>query len=87
MRTSPQPANCIQTGPQVQETNLDFLNLDISEKDIVDVKCHCSLEVLEWTLFEIVVVALLLLIFGYLFMSDSVSHLMKYLKKRNTDAK
>ena len=89
LRASPQPANCIQTGPQVQETNLDFLNLDISEKDIVDeareVKCDCSWEVLEWTLFEILVVALLLIIFGYLFMSDGVSHLMKYLKKRNTD--
>ena len=89
MMASPQPVNCMQTGPQVQETNLDFLNLDISEKDIVDgarkVKCDCSWEVLEWTLFEILVVALLLIIFGYLFMSDGVSHLMKYLKKRNTD--
>ena len=89
LRASQQPATCIQTGPQVQETNLDFLNLDISEKDIVDeareVKCDCSWEVLEWTLFEIMVVALLLIIFGYLFMTDGVSHLMKYLKKRNTD--
>ena len=77
------------TGPPIQETNLDFLNLDISEKDIVDgarkVKCDCTWEVLEWTLFEILVVALLLIIFGYLFMSDGVSHLRKYLKKRNTD--
>ena len=58
-------------------------------KDIVDtasqVKCDCSLEVLEWTLFEIIVVALLLLIFGYLSMTDGVSHFLKYLKKRNSD--
>ena len=84
-----QPPTCIQTGPQIQETNLDFMNIDISEKDIVDearqVKCDCSWEVLEWTLFEILVVALLLVIFGYLFMSDGVSHLKKFLKKRNTD--
>ena len=89
VRTSSQPANCIQTGPQIQETNLDFINLDISEKDIVDtareVKCDFSLEVLEWTLFEIVVVALHLLIFGYLSMTDGVSHFMKFLKKRNSD--
>ena len=89
VRTSSQPANCIQTGPSIQETNLDFLNLDISEKDIVDEameeKCNCSLEVLEWTLFEIVVVALLLLIFAYLSMTDGVSHFMRYLKKRNND--
>ena len=85
----PQPVKCMQTGPPIQETNLDFLNLDISEKDIVDgareVKCDCTWEVLEWTLFEILVVALLLIIFGYLFLSDGVSHLRKYLKKRNTD--
>ena len=88
MRTS-QPPTCIQAGPQVQETNLDFMNIDISEKDIVDearkVKCDCTWKVLEWTLFEILVVALLLVIFGYLFMSDGVSHFLKYLKKRNTD--
>ena len=89
VRTSSQPANCIQTGASIQETNLDFLNLDISEKDIVDEameeKCNCSLEVLEWTLFEIVVVALLLLIFVYLSGTDGVSHFMRYLKKRNND--
>ena len=65
------------------------MNIDISEKDIVDearkVKCDCTWKVLEWTLFEILVVALLLVIFGYLFMSDGVSHFLKYLKKRNTD--
>ena len=87
----PQPVKCMQTGPSIQETNLDFLNLDISEKDIVDgarkVKCDCTWEVLEWTLFEILVVALLLIIFGYLFMSDGVSYLREYLKRRNTDEK
>ena len=87
--SSSQPADCIQTGPQISETNLDFLNVDISEKDIVDtarqVKCDCSLEVLEWTLFEIIVVALLLLIFGYLSMTDGMAHFLRYLKKRNSD--
>ena len=87
--SSSQPADCIQTGPQISETNLDFLNVDISEKDIVDtarqVKCDCSLEVLEWTLFEIIVVALLLLIFGYLSMTDGMAHYLRYLKKRNSN--
>ena len=87
--SSSQPADCIQTGPQISETNLDFLNVDISEKDIVDtarqVKCDCSLEVLEWTLFEIIVVALLLLIFGYLSMTDGMAHFLRYLKKRNSN--
>ena len=36
-------------------------------------------------MFEIVVVALLLLIFGYLSMTDGISHFVKYLKKRNND--
>ena len=85
----PQPVKCMQSGPPIQETNVEFLNVDISQKDIVDgarkVKCDCTWEVLEWTLFEILVVALLLLIFGYLFLSDGVSHLRKFLKKRNTD--
>ena len=87
--SSSQPADCIQTGPQISETNLDFLNVDISEKDIVDtarqVKCDCTWEVIEWSLFEVIVVALLLLIFGYLSMTDGVSHFLKYLKKRNSD--
>ena len=84
-----QPVKCMQAGPPIQETNVDFLNVDISQKDIVDgarkVKCDCTWEVLEWTLFEFLVVALLLLIFGYLFLSDGVSHLRKFLKKRDTD--
>ena len=79
--SSSQPADCIQTGPQISETNLDFLNVDISEKDIVDtarqVKCDCTWEVIEWSLFEIIGVALLLLIFGYLSMTDGVSHFLK----------
>ena len=87
--SSSQPADCIQTGPQISETNLDFLNVDILEKDIVDtarqVKCDCTWEVIEWSLFEVIVVALLLLIFGYLSMTDGVSHFLKYLKKRNSD--
>ena len=87
--SSSQPADCIQTGPQISETNLDFLNVDISEKDIVDtarqVKCDCTWEVIEWSLFEIIVVALLLLIFGYLSMTDGMAHFLRYLKKRNSD--
>ena len=43
------------------------------------------MEVLEWTLFEVIVVALLLLIFCYLSMTDGASHFLKYLKKRNSD--
>ena len=87
--SSASSSDCIQTGTQISETNLDFLNVDISEKDIVDtarqVKCDCTWEVIEWSLFEVIVVALLLLIFGYLSMTDGVSHFLKYLKKRNSD--
>ena len=43
------------------------------------------MEIIEWSLFEVIVVALLLLIFGYLSMTDGVSHFLKYLKKRNSD--
>ena len=82
-------SDCVQSGTQISETNVDFLNVDISGKDIVDearqVKCDCSMEVLEWTLFEVIVVALLLLIFCYLSMTDGASHILKYLKKRNSD--
>ena len=63
--------------------------MDISGKDIVEearqVKCDCSLEVLEWTLFEVIVVALLLLIFCYLSMTDGASHILKFWRKRNSD--
>ena len=78
-------SDCVQSGTQISETNVDFLNVDISGKDIVDearqVKCDCSMEVLEWTLFEVIVVALLLLIFCYLSMTDGASHFLRYLKK------
>ena len=87
--SEPEPADCIQTGPQISETNLDFLNVDISEKDIVDtarqVKCDCTWELLEWGLFEIIVVVLLILIFCYLSMTDGMSHFLKFLKKRSSD--
>ena len=49
------------------------------------VKCDCTWEILEWGLFEISVVVLLVLIFCYLFMSDGMSHFVKFLKKRNSD--
>ena len=87
--SSVQPVDCVEMGPQFSETNLDFLNVDISEKKIMDtaerVKCDCTWEILEWGLFEISVVVLLVLIFCYLFMSDGMSHFSKFLKKRNSD--
>ena len=47
--TSVQPVDCIEKGPQFSETNLDFLNVDISEKKIMDtaeqVKCDCTWEI------------------------------------------
>ena len=83
------PVDCVETGPQFSQTNLDILNVDISEKEIMataeQVKCDCTWELLEWGLFEISVVVLLVLIFCYLFMSDGMGHFVRFLKKRNSD--
>ena len=53
--TSVQPVDCVEMGPQYSETNLDFLNVDISEKKILDtaesIKCDCTWEILEWGIF------------------------------------
>ena len=82
-------SDCSQSGTQISETNVDLFNLDISGKDIVEearqAKCDCSLEVLEWSLFEITVVALLLLILFYLSGTDGASHILKFWRKRNSD--
>ena len=87
--SSSMPTDCVETGPQFSQTNLDILNVDISEKDLLataeQVKCDCTWELLEWGLFEISVVVLLVLIFCYLFMSDGMSHFVRFLKKRNSD--
>ena len=45
--------DCVEMGPQYSSTNLDFLNVDISEKKILDsaegIKCDCNWEtILEW---------------------------------------
>ena len=88
--TSVQPVDCVEMGPQYSETNLDFLNVDISEKKILDsaegIKCDCNWEtILEWGIFEISVVVLLVCIFCYLCLGDGMSHFSNFLKKRNSD--
>ena len=69
--------------------NLDFLNVDISEKKILDsaesIKCDCNWEtILEWGIFEISVVVLLVCIFCYLCLGDGMSHFLNFLKKRSS---
>ena len=88
--SSSMPADCVETGPQFSQTNLDILNVDISEKDLLataeQVKCDCTTwQLLEWGLLEICVVVLLVLIICYLCMSDGMGHFVRFLKKRNSD--
>ena len=82
--------DCVEMGPQYSSTNLDFLNVDISEKKIMDsaegIKCDCNWEtILEWGIFEISVVVLLVCIFCWLCLGDGMSHFQNFLKKRNSD--
>ena len=83
---------CVETGPQYSTTNLDFMNVDISSKKIMDsaqsVKCDCNWEtILEWGIFEVVSVVLLVCIFCWLCLGDGLSHCNSFLKKRNSDMK
>ena len=82
--------DCVELGPQYSSTNLDFLNVDISEKKIMDsaesIKCDCNWEtILEWGIFEISVVVLLVCIFCWLCLGDGMSQCRIFLKKRNSD--
>ena len=67
----------------------DGADVDVSGKDLLataeQVKCDCTWQLLEWGLFEICVVVLLVLIICYLFMSDGMGNFVRFLKKRNSD--
>ena len=82
----------METGPQYSTTNLDFMNVDISSKKIMDSaqsdKCDYNWEtILEWGIFEVVSVVLLVCIFCWLCLGDGLSHCNSFLKKRNSDTK
>ena len=71
-------------------TNLDILNVDVSSRKIMDtareVKCNCDVDwktVLEWGVFEIVSVLLLVCIFCWLCVGDGLGQCKSFLKKRS----
>ena len=83
-------AGCVELGPEYSTTNLDFLNVDVSSKKIMDsaesVKCDCNWEtILEWGIFEVVTIILLVCIFCWLCLGDGMTQCRIFLKKRNSD--
>ena len=82
---------CVEAAPQYSTTNLDFMNVDISSKKIIDtaqnIKCDCNwASILEWGVFEVASIVLLVCIFCWLCLGDWLSHCRIFLKKRNSDA-
>ena len=82
-------SGCPKIGPQIQETSVDFLNMDISTKDLVNdagqVHCSCNwTTILEWGMFEVLTKILLVGIFFWLMVGDGVSHCRSFLKIRGT---
>ena len=80
-------AKCVEV-PQYSTTNLDILNVDVSSRKIMDtaqgVKCNCEVDwktVLEWGIFEIVSVLLLVCIFCWLCVGDGLGQCKSFLKK------
>ena len=68
------------------------MNVDISSAKIMDsaqnIKCDCDwASILEWGVFEVVSVVLLVCIFCWLCLGDGFSHCKTFLKKRNSNAK
>ena len=58
MGASKADGDCSNAGPQISETSVDFLNMDISTKDLVNeaenVHCSCDWTTnLEWGIFEV----------------------------------
>ena len=81
--------DCPEPGPQYSATNVDFMNVDISTKDMVDKveNIHCSCDwttILEWGVFEVATMVLLVCIFFWMVMGDGVSHYRSFLKNRGT---
>ena len=72
----------------ISDTSLDFLNMDISTKDLNDAgKVHRSCDwttILEWGVFEVSTTILLVGIFFWLMVGDGVSHCRSFLKNRGT---
>ena len=65
--------------------------MDISSKKIMDtaqnIKCDCDwASILEWGVFEVASMVLLVCIFCWLCLGDGLSHCQIFLKKRNSDA-
>ena len=82
-------ADCPNAGPQISETSVDFINMDISTKDLVNDagKVHCSCNwttILTWGVFEVSTTILLVGIFFWLMVGDGVSHCRSFLKSRGT---
>ena len=82
-------AKCVEV-PQYSTTNLDILNVDVSSRKILDtareVKCNCDVDwktVLEWGIFEIVSVILLVCIFCWLCVGDGLAQCKSFVKKRS----
>ena len=82
-------ADCPEPGPQYSATNVDFMNVDNSTKDMVDevenIHCSCNCTtILEWSVFEVATMVLLVCIFFWLVMGDGVSYCRSFLKNRGT---
>ena len=82
----------MEAAPQYSTTNLDFMNIDVSSKKIMDtaqnIKCDCDWStILEWGIFEVVYVVLLVCIFCWLCLGDGISQCRLFLKKRNTNTR
>ena len=81
---------CVEAAPQYSTTNLDFMNIDVSSKKIMDtaqnIKCDCDWStILEWGIFEVASMVLLICIFCWLCLGDGLSQFRLFLKKRNTN--
>ena len=81
---------CVEAAPQYSTTNLDFMNVDISTKKIMDtaqnIKCDCDwTTILEWGVFEVASMVLLICIFCWLCLGDGLSQCRTFLKKRNSN--
>ena len=77
---------CVEAAPQYSTTNLDFMNIDVSSKKIMDtaqsIKCECDWStILEWGIFEVVSVVLLVCIFCWLCLGNGISQCRLFLKK------
>ena len=80
----------MEAAPQYSTTNLDFMNIDVSSKKIMDtaqnIKCDCDwTTILEWGVFEVASMILLICIFCWLCLGDGLSQCRLFLKKRKTN--